>query len=417
MKKLLVALLALACVAGFAFADGTAAPAAPAPVMTWTGAFGSGLALDSTSAGTNVTEFSPDIWYTDRLRLSGNFTDPSGNYGFHVRFQMNPFAAAKTVLTATTTTTTTLTGTGPGTSAASTSVTNLTNASLKLGQFVAINQLDAWAKFLNGMVTVKAGELDGYEVAGPIWDDYGMSDTHTGVWVQVNPVDGLTVGYMLPATPTATGISTSFWTGMGGFMYTNKAFGSVNGGIDWTNVEGMPNPGPIGFWGLNITAVKNLTLQGEGYIPATTDMGPISAMEYAAYQVNEKLNVGAYLSQDIYTNATAFNVFPQVSYTVSDMVTVGLYGDAFAFNDSQELGLFFDPVAYAGAEGLFQAMSGASSDKSTILDSQMVYGAGPYVKFTQGKATVTIGDSYFVLPSDAKQSSENIAYVGVGFGF
>ncbi len=363
MKKLLVALLVLAAVGFGAFAQDAA------PTLTWSGGFGAGFAAVTDSGGTNVYQYSPTTWGPDRLRLSFNYKDGGGNYGLAGRFQYKGFNG----------------GVAP-----------------------VLNRINAWGKFLNGMVTVKAGVLDGYEVAGPIWDDYGTTDGKTGVWVGVSPMDGLTVGYFLPASTTA---GWTFQTGIAGFAYSVKNVVDLNGGVNL----GTTNASTVIFWGANVTAVKGLTLQGEGYIPLDSSAGIISIIENVGYNVTDALTVSAMMSQNLYgsqaTNGKiALNFFPSVSYTVSDTVKVGAYVPFYSYYDDQGVYLFMDPMTCWGGAGILPA----AADPTQI--SKFAFGAGPYVAVTQGKAKLTLGDSFYILPTSTN-TTRNVLYGNIGFSF
>jgi hypothetical protein len=384
MKKTLAILLALVVVGVFAFADDAAAPA-----VKWSGSFGTGAAAYSQNSGTTLNEFSPDTWGADRIRLTLSYS--AADYGFKARFQVAPFAPASTYLvTATDKSTNTASTTGKPTG-------------LALGQYAKVNQGYGWANFANGLVTVKAGILDDYTVAGPIWDDYGTSDGKTGVWVAIHPVKDLSIGYFLPAGNTSTDLADALQSGFAGFAYSIKDVADINGGIQLATDSSTDTA----FWGLNVTAVKDLTLAFEGYVPFTVDNAdaPIAVIENVSYPIG-KLTVGAMADQSFYKDYLGWGVFPNVSYTVSDAVTVGAYLSAYTFNDiSNGNFLALDPVTCGNA--VLQG-SGAISD-----GTDLAYGASPYVQFTQGKAKLTIGDGVYVLPTQ----TVNVAWAGVGFSF
>ena len=162
MKKTLFHTLILfvvfAVVGAAAFADGMAAT----PKMTYGVGTWEGFGISNAAAGNTFTEYDYNWVGGGAVRFTMDYTSADGNAGFNSRLQMVDNTPSV------------------GNGAFSSYTANF-------------NQLNAWGKFFNGMVTVRAGMLDDYTIATAIWNDWGNTDGKVGLYLDLAPIAGLDI--------------------------------------------------------------------------------------------------------------------------------------------------------------------------------------------------------------------------------
>jgi len=411
MRKTLILLVALAVIGGLAFADG----ATPAPTLVWTLGINAGLGIGTNSSNSQVKEMSTSWGGNDGLNLGATYTDASGNAGANVTINLSPFGQP----TAVPGLQTQFWGQGPW------------------GAPFYVWDADVWV-MLFGMLKVKAGILDGGgpNITGPAGWAYGSDLAMPGLELTLTPIDGLTVQYILPidqykgtytTAPTlaftagqwATA-SDDFGNSMFGFAYEMKDIVHFNAGIQLqtganaTNLMGMSyDPTDLNdtlFWGVDVKAVKNLTLQLESYIPLSTSVAgeDTEFWEKVAYTM-DKLTIGTTLNEDYYTSVgLAIGIFPWVQYSVLDTVAIGVQINVYSYNDSSTINNDSQGVLHSDQFNLY----GSAPTSSDI--GQFAFGGGPYITITQGKGAITVGDQYFALPASATQGSyQNVFYINL----
>jgi hypothetical protein len=412
MRKFLILLVVFAVIGGFAFADG----ATPAPSLVWTLGINAGLGVGTNSSGSNVKEMSTSWGGNDGLNLGATYTDASGNAGANVTINLSPFGQE----TAVPGLQTQFWGQGPW------------------GAPFYVWDADVWVKPFS-MLKVKVGILDGGgpNITGPAGWAYGSDTAMPGIELTLTPIDGLTLQYIMPVdqykgayvtTPTFT-FNAGAWASfnddlnnsMFGFAYEMKDVFHFNAGIQLQSGGGSQLMGmsydPTDenttlFWGVDVKAVKNVTLQLESYIPLSTGVAgqDVEFWEKIAYTMGG-WTFGITLNQDDYPNSVGLAVgfFPWVNYAISDAVAVGIQVNVYSYNDNSTINYDSQGVMHANQFNLY----GNAPTSKDIGD--MAGGGGPYITFTQGKGALTIGDQYFALPASAVQggSYQNVFYINL----
>lgn len=401
MRKTLVLLAAFVVIGGLAFADN----ATMAPSLVWTLGINAGVGIGTNSSGSTVKEMSTTWGGNDGLNLGVTYTDATGNAGANVTINLSPFDSQ-----------------GP--------IPNMKTQFYGQGPWGApfyVWDAVVWVKPFS-MLKVKAGILDGGgpNITGPAGWAYGSDTAMPGIELTLTPIDGLTIQYILPVDMYNTGVgapygsfasaSDDFNNSMFGFAYEVKDVVHVNAGIQLqggTNLLSMSydptNQNDTLFWGLDIKAIPNLTLQLESYIPLSSSVAgqDTEFWEKIAYKMN-MLTVGATVNEDDYSAGLAFGIFPFVNYAVSDTFAIGVQVNVYTYNDPSTINYDYTNILHANQFALY----GTTPTSGDIGD--MAYGAGPYFTFTQGKGVLTIGDQYFELPASAAQGSYvNVFYVNL----
>lgn len=237
MKKLLVLLLALATVGGFAFAQD--------PALTFSGYLYTGV--EYSDAGLKL--YNANTGNTTRVRLNAAYTN--GDFGVNFRYQSSDFTAP------------------------------------------TVGQALVWGKFFDGLLTVKAGKLNDYSWATSYYA-WGNFDGQTGLQFNLKPVDGLQVGAFLPLAATDVTLENTFKNLAIGAAYSMADVGSFKLGLDLGTAANML------YFGTNITAVENLDAYVELKIADLSAVEPF-VMEYVTYAIGETLLVGVYADQTIGT--------------------------------------------------------------------------------------------------------------------
>jgi len=354
MKKALIVLLAVALIGAFAFADDAAAPAAP------TAAFSihtyNGFGIVSSGTTTTIKQYDYNWVGGDYTRVGFKYTAADGNSGFNSRVQVS-FGT---------------TTSGTTTSSAVTAV---------------FNQLNGWGKFVDGLITVRAGVGDDYTIATPIWNCYGNTDGAFGVYVNLHPADGLDIGYFQPipyssdvvanlVSPTASSKS------IVGAAYAIKDVASLEAGAVLSSATNGTNV----YFGGNVTAITGLTAQLEGQIASLgASASTTTLLEYLGYSFGD-LSLASYIGENLGTKVY-FGLEPIITYKLSSLVSVVAIINAYN-NPSQT---WYSPidagVVGGGTAGTFN------------------FGAGAAAVFTAGGLSFRAGDYY------AAGSSSNILYV------
>jgi len=324
MKKALVVLLALLCLGAAAFADGA--------TMAWSVNAWSGFGFATTPAGTNFEQYNYNWVGQDTVRFGMKYTAADGNAGFNSRLQMSPLS---------------------GTNAAT------------------FNQLNAWAKFFGGMVTIRGGILDDYTIATKDWYSYGNTDGALGLYVNLNLMPGLDIGVFQPAPAGTASQGTDQLFGPAGGKY--NIAGAAFTMPDLVGVQvGVAGDKSV-YFGAKVLAIQGVTAILEGkYISASATN--VQLLENVGYAMGP-LTVGARIGENISGSDLYWGVEPTASYAVMDNVKINVIANVYN-NASQA---WMSPVdAGVGFVG------GNAPDLN--------YGGGAFITLTQSGATFTIGD-------------------------
>ncbi len=339
MKRLIIAAMVLALVGAFAFADG--------PTASWKANVYSGFGIASNTGGATVLEGYDYSWVGGgAARFNMNYTSADGNAGFNSRLQMV-----------------------------------YPQASFAEGAFsganAVFNQLNAWAKFFNGMVTVRGGINDDYTIATPIWNNYGSTDGKFGVYFDVTPFEGLDIGYFQPIgnlTSDITAVLAPSGTGRAivGAAYSMKDIGKLEVGAIAADADPV-NPTWIYFGG-NVSAVKGLTLQLEGYVGMGTTTSFV-ALENLAYAFGA-LTVGSYVGENLSGSTFDWGLEPTIGYKLTDNLSVNVIANVY----SNPTMTWMSPIDAGALKG---------GTAGTVN-----FGGGLSLGYTMSGATVTVGDYY-----------------------
>jgi hypothetical protein len=350
MKRLVIAALVLALVGAFAFADGTASWA----IKTWTG-----LGIFSSSvSGSSPVAFPYDYdWVgAGAVRFGFKYTSADGNAGFNSRIQADP----RDIVAA-----------GP------------TGFPPFVGGSPAIfNQLNAWGKLFDGMVTVRAGIGDDYTIATADWYAFGNTDGAYGIYLDVAPVAGLDIGYFQPIPHGfLTGVSTLGGLSEGvivGAAYSIKDIANIQLGAKLSETK-TATAGTYVYFGAKVTAIKELTAILEGKAVLADGATPITLLENLGYTMGA-LTIGARIGEKMDSNAATtfqWGAEPIITYKVGDNLALNVIVNIY--NDAGQT--WMSPLdAGVGIAG------GTSGDTN--------FGAGAFVTWSQSGFRVTVGDYY-----------------------
>jgi hypothetical protein len=289
MKKALVALLILA-VAGGVFAQD----------LTFSGAVDTGLTIAIPSGDDDpYVQLYHDDAGPARVRLNGAFS--LDNYGLKFRFQ---------------------------------------NTYNKSGDAVVAAYAFVYANFLNDILTLSAGRIDGNAWGTPGDFDSGW-DGVTGARFEIKPIEGLNFGFALKAVAADDKlytISQFFQETVIGVKYDSDLFTAVaavqlDSDADAPDADGNNqyvaggngDPDELGIlYGVSIKAVPNLTAAIDG---AVTNLGKydpkgvIEIHEKLGYAISDPLNVGLTMVQKLYGQSDKdpyLKFDPWVSYQIND---------------------------------------------------------------------------------------------------
>ncbi len=229
------------------------------------------------------------------------------------------------------------------------------------------------ANFLDKMVQVNAGKIDN-SVSDTVNKGWGGVSVQ-GLQFVVAPIDGLKIGYGLPATIAVETLTNGFEKSAIGFSYTMPSMAIIkatyiNGGTDKNNF----------YAGVEIDAVPNLLAQveaqllllGDETLPNATAYGKNEIFVNATYALGA-LTPGIELDVVLYGNSdvdTTFSIKPKVDYVLMPGTAVGA------------------SVAYI--------INGLNSDFTGQFDSGLVI--DPYVKFTFNPKMALKIDAAYTLP-------------------
>jgi hypothetical protein len=367
MKKTLfqalILLVVFAVVGAAAFADGTAAT----PKMTYSVGTWSGLGISNAATGNTFTSYDYNWVGAGAVRFSMDYTSADGNAGFNSRLQMigNP--------------------------------ASIGNGAMDPNYSVNFNQLNAWGKFFNGMVTVRAGMLDDYTIATPIWNNWGNTDGKVGVYLDFAPVAGLDLGVFQPI-PSGTGdvlsnILTPAGTGHTTIGASYKAANVVQvwGGTvlssTTTASTATSAAADVVYFAGNLLAVKGLTAEFEGAATLYSDGTALTALENVGYAMGP-LTVASFIGEgDTATGTFSWGIEPSISYNIDSNLAAQAIVNVY--NGAQ---YWMSPID-AGAVAAGPAGTN--------------FGAGASLSYTASGLMVKVGDYYGVA------ASENLFYVNV----
>jgi hypothetical protein len=187
----------------------------------------------------------------------------------------------------------------------------------------------AWSKFADGMVTVKAGKVDDgtFTTAGDIGADFTDAN---GIAVAVTPAAGFSVGanWILPTADLSKSPTTPLVFAVSAAFSADKlAKAEAAGKISASKLSEIL----IGF---GLLAVDKLTFAVDAKLSSLDVSGSNAAYkisENVSYAVSDALSVGVLAYEyawgsDIKVGTDTpfgFDVKPNVSYTVDPMVSVG----------------------------------------------------------------------------------------------
>jgi hypothetical protein len=349
MKKALVVLLALACVAGLAFADGATAK------WSVSNLYGFGVIMP------NDTAIASQLWAYDysqvgngRTRLVFNYTSADGNAGFNSRLQITDGATA-------------------------------------FGQ-VNWNQVNGWGKLFGGMLTVRGGKLDDYTIATTDWQTFGTTDGSVGVYFNVTPMAGLDIGFF-QTIPVANGAPLNMNGDIVGLAFAMPNLVSIQAGVKLDNTVSAGAGNQI-YFGANLKAVPNLTAILEGDVMLANG-GTLIVLEQNVGYAMGALTVGARVGEysDGITSKLDWGVEPTVAYKINDNFTVNVIANVYSINS-----LAGNPITGGTSTTTVTFMSPIDGWAATMtpgsFNGDINFGGGLFVTYSASGFTLTVGDYY-----------------------
>ena len=289
MKKALLSALLLAAVVLAAGADG-------APLFRITGELDTGVqdVVSMTAAGTSdsISLYDNDTGNPSRFRIGLSFTSPNGNWGLKARLDNETLLAAGTLS-------------------------------------AAWNQALVWASFFDRLVKVKAGLLD-EEAFSFTWKPYGTEviwgdefDGALGAEIQVQPLEGLQVGWVLPIVHGSTMLET-LETSYAAVSYELPGILHVVGGLLLS-----PSSTTYAWAGADVLALKDLTARvaAQALNINNTYLTWLETFEELGYPFGPIL-VDLKGWQEVYAlpnSAFAWQVEPSVSYLLGGFTFTVLF--------------------------------------------------------------------------------------------
>lgn len=365
MKKALVVLLALACVAGLAFADGATAK------WSVSNLYGFGVMMP------NDTSIASQMWAYDysqvgqgRTRLVFNYTSADGNVGFNSRLQYVNTATPQ----------------------------------------VNWNQVNGWGKLFGGMLTVRGGKLDDYTIATTDWQTFGTTDGSLGVYFNVTPMAGLDIGFF-QVIPAVTGAPLNMNGDKVGLAFAMPNLVSVQAGVVLDNTVSTTTGNQIWF-GANLKAVPNLTAILEGDV-MLADTGTLIVLEQNLGYAMGALTVGARIGE--YSNGQTskldWGVEPTVAYKVNDNFTVNAIVNVYSINS-----IAGNPITGGSVTTPVTFMSPIDGWATTMppgsFNGDINFGGGLFVTYAMSGFTLTVGDYYGAGTTSATSTSQaNLFFV------
>jgi hypothetical protein len=219
-----------------------------------------------------------------------------------------------------------------------------------------------YANFLNDILTLSAGRID-----GSAWATMGDYDTGidgvTGVRFEVKPITGLNFGFALKVVPIDVGytISQFFQETVIGAKYTSDLFeANVAFELD-SDADAVNSDGDVDFFGgdansdelkvifgVSVKAVPKLTAIIDGGVTNLGDFsnaGVFEVHEKFAYAITDPLEAGIVLVEKIYGKSDTdpyLKINPWVSYKLIDPLTARL--DVVVETDDRGTYEIFDPI-------------------------------------------------------------------------
>jgi len=339
--------MVLALIGTFAFAD---APTPKWSIGTWTGM---GVLMQTTApTATSLVQYDYNWVGGSAYRFGFTYTAADGNAGFNSRLQMGSTITAQTAP-------------------------------------AVFNQLNAWGKMFNGLLTVRAGIGDDYTIATKDWNCYGNTDGQFGIYANLTVMEGLDIGYF-QGLPVATVDWSAIMAPGGkasivGVAYTMKDVFNVQLGAI-APVTGSDSTAI--YFGAKLLAVKDLTAILEGKASLATD-GAINLLENVGYTMGP-LNIMARIGENIAGSTFNYGVEPIVTYTANDMLKLSVIANYYT-----DKGQTWMAPVDGGAFG-------------TVPANFVGGGAGVFVTLSQSGASLIIGDYY-----GAWQAAGNLVFVNV----
>jgi len=400
MKKALVVLLAMTCLAGAAFAADTPSIAINGFVDTGVAA----LLPGASGATQTMQQYNNDSGNAGRFRLGIAITAPDGTFGFISRMEGDA------------------------------GLIGMKGGNSNDGQWtMGFNRFLGWANVFNGMLTLKAGMLDelAYQTANRNWGSW--LDGAVGIEAAVKPMPGLSISYYLPAaqvpvSPYNFGAPVSY-TGNGSlndtFMgssiqaaYSMPNTVNIVAGIQFAHANALAGSAVQDksglFWaGVDVTAFPNVTARLEGEmqnIGATTAPGENDLFAEGAYVMGPlKVDVAAWLRMYAASNSDmGWNVEPNVSYDLV-VAKVGIVGDIGNIG-----GIYSGPLNSVAQYGV--GLSAGQGIQNTKLNADI----GPYIGVPIGTgASVNAGLLYTIgdLSNDTGTSNGAAIYLDFRWSF
>ncbi len=371
MRKALILLVVFAVVGAAAFADGMATPTFKFAINTYEG-FGIGGSLPN-----NFFEYDYNWVGGGAVRLTTNYTSADGNAGLNARLQMVDNTPSV------------------GNGAFSSYTANF-------------NQLLAWAKFFNGMVSVKVGQLDDYTVSTSLWNCFGNSDGKVGMMVDLTPVTGLDIAVFQPVTENGD-VLANFVSPSGaghttiGASYTMANVANVRAGVQLTSAT----EGTVIYAQGSLLAMKGLTAIVEYGMTLNTAATPITVLADLAYAMGP-LTVGSFIGANYDGTNLFWGAEPTVSYKVTDNVTANVIVNVYDSPVMTGVQSWMSPID----AGLFGGAASATAAATGIYTGAagIGFGGGASIVYSASGMSVTLGDYYA-----AATGGGNAFYVNMDF--
>jgi hypothetical protein len=357
MKKALVVLLVLTCLSAAAFAD-----VAPLKIS---GSLETGFVVGMPKDGTNTLKlYDNDEGNATRFLVGIAFTSADGNWGLNTRLDAEG-----------------LIGDGSATGK---------SGALAIG----VDRATLWGSVVP-MVTLKGGLLD-EEAFATAWEGWGnWIDGQVGFEVLVKPMDGLTIGYLLPVTGatdtfnTLTGIPQPISAFPGSdSLNSTLASSTLLAAYSMPNLanvqlgyrNGAFNTGYL-WGGVDVKAIPNVLARVEFQAMAKTAAATI--FEEAGYTMGA-IGLDLAMWQDVSSESGSkigYNFEPSVTYDMT-VAKVGL-GFDFGNDAGQFWGVILPKPALDGT-----SFAKRETNYDTVAWVQMPFGANLVkIGFAYGSGT------------------------------
>ena len=278
MKKLLVALLVLAFVGAFAFADGAAAP-----TVQLSGGLETGLMYQQTgSADGKIMNY--DFWNAGAVASEWlDFNYDNGDYGFAAEIWNGDFTVTD--------------GTVP-----------------------SWDQLELYGKFFDGKLKAEFGMIgnNSYTTLGDMGTGWsGWDNSTSGVLLNVMPVDGLKVGYYVPVTTAGALVKDTLNSSNLMFVYSIPNTAKVQGQY-WIR----DNKAARVYASVAVSAIPNVKLNAElKMLNLGASTGGTTTITQTAGYTMGNIYAGLVAYEYLFSDSGStlgFSVKPKATYTMGE---------------------------------------------------------------------------------------------------